>query len=344
MRRCPVIAFLPLLIAPTLITPLFVSPLFAQTSAPAAKPTIGLVYSVGGLGDASFNDSAHDGLTRAKKELGVETLEFEPGDASQRMPLARRLAAGKADLIFGIGLFFSDDFLALAREFPNRKFAVVDYSGAEEGMPANLLGIRFREQEGAYLVGAIAALLSRTGAVGFVGGMDSPLIRKFEAGYRAGAKAVKPETKVLAAYAGMTGEAFANPPKGKELALAQFDAGADIIFQAAGTTGFGVFKAAEERGRRAVGVDADQSKMAAPRVIVTSMLKVTGETVFQSIRDFAEGRWQGGIREFGLKEGALGYVANESNKDILTPEIRKQVDELEDKIIAGEIKVPSAVE
>ena len=308
----------------------------------AKRPVIGLVYSVGGLGDASFNDSAHEGLMRAEKELGVRVLEFEPGDASQREPLARRLAAGEADLIFGVGLFFSDDLRKLAAEFPKKKFAVVDYVGEGEGMPSNLLGIRFREQEGAFLVGAIAALVSKTGTIGFVGGMESAHIRKFEAGYRAGAKALRPSTRVLAAYAGVTGEAFANPPKGKELALAQFDAGADIIFQAAGTTGFGVFKAAEERGLRAIGVDSDQAQMAAPGVIITSMLKVTGQTVYQTIRSFTEVQWKGGVAEFGLAEGALGYVADESNAEVLTPEVRRQVEALREKIIAGEIKVPSS--
>jgi basic membrane protein A len=190
-------------------------------------------------------------------------------------------------------------------------------------------------------VGAAAALIARSDAVGFVGGMDSAHIRKFEAGYRAGAGAVRPGIRVMAAYAGVTGEAFANPPKGKELALAQFDAGADVIFHAAGTTGFGVFKAAEERGRRAIGVDADQSSMAGPGVIVTSMTKNTGETVFRTIAQAARGEWQGGIQEFGLAEKAIGYVANEQNKDILNPAIVERIEELRGRIVNGQIKVPT---
>ncbi len=312
----------------------------AAPAAQSAQPlAVGLVFSVGGLGDASFNDSAHEGLQRAKRDFGIEALEYEPVDASQREPLARRLAV-KADLIFGVGLFFSDDFIKLAAQFPARKFAVVDFVGDEQSMPANLLGIRFREQEGAFLVGAAAALAARTDTVGFVGGMDSPLIRKFEAGYRAGVKAARPGMRVVAAYAGVTGQAFADPAKGAELAKAQFDAGADIIFQAAGTTGFGVFKAAEERGRRAIGVDADQSHMAKPGVIVTSMLKNTSETVYRAIDSFTKGEWQGGIREFGLAENAIDYVANDANLDVITPEIRQRVEAFRAAIVAGEIQVP----
>src|SRR6185295_5071372 len=196
------------------------------------------------------------------RELGVEVELVEPGDGSDRESGLRLLAAQGFDLVIGVGFIFSDDMFRIAEEYPAVHFADIDYAKFDESgfviPPPNMAALKFREEQGSYLVGALAALVSKTKAVGFVGGMDIPLIHKFEEGYRAGARAVCPACRVLVGYAGVTGEAFKNPSKGKELALAQYGEGADVIFHASGSTGLGVFEAARATGRYAIGVDADQ--------------------------------------------------------------------------------------
>ena len=206
------------------------------------EPTarVGLVFDVGGRGDKSFNDLAWAGLERARRELGIGVQVIEPGDGSDRESGMRLLAAQGFDLVVGAGFIFSDDMFEIAREYPRTRFACVDYARFDaRGLvppPPNMVALKFREEEGCFLVGALAALASRTGTIGFVGGMDIPHIHKFQAGYTAGARAVRPDVRVLAAYAGVTGEAFKNPAKGKELALAQIRQGADVLFHASGST------------------------------------------------------------------------------------------------------------
>jgi basic membrane protein A len=201
------------------------------------------VFDVGGRGDKSFNDAAFAGLERAQRELGIEFVTMETGEGTDREAALRQLAAAGHQLVFGVGFLFSDDIRRLAEEFPDVKFACVDYTVQEgETLPPNLIALKFREEEGSYLVGALAGLLTETGTVGFVGGMEIPLIKKFEAGYRAGVKQVRPDARVLVKYAGSTGNAFKDPTKGKELALAEYHDGADIIFHASGSTGLGVFE------------------------------------------------------------------------------------------------------
>jgi basic membrane protein A len=217
----------------------------------------------------------------------------------------------------------------------------VDYTVKEgETLPPNLAALEFREEEGSYLVGALAALLSKTGKVGFVGGMEIPLIKKFEAGYRAGVRAVSPRTDVLVKYAGTTGSAFKDPTKGKELALAEYHAGADIIFHASGSTGLGVFEAARELKKLAIGVDSDQNDEA-PGFVLTSMIKRVDTVVFDTIRQVQEGSWHGGIRVFGLAEKGVGWVYDERNKALIPDRVKTVVDSLEADIIAGRVAVPS---
>ncbi len=302
---------------------------------------VGLVFDVGGLGDKSFNDSAHRGLLRAERELGISSEFFEPAQPSDREAALRLLAQGDTELIIGVGFLFTDDIKAVAKDFPDKGFVCVDYSWSEgDAVPANLVGLKFREEEGSFLVGALAALVSETGVIGFVGGMDIPLIHKFEAGYRAGGQHVNPQLRVLVNYAGVTGEAFANPSKGKELALAQYEQGADIIFHASGSTGLGVFEAARKKGKLAIGVDADQSAEA-PEQIVTSMVKNVDVAVFEEIRRVVSGHFESGIRVLGLREGAVGYVRNEENARWLTPERVRQLDRIQAEIVAGSILVPT---
>lgn len=306
----------------------------------SSKPAIGLVFDVGGLGDKSFNDLAYAGLEKARKNLGVQVDYIEPGEGADKEAALRQLASVRHGLVFGTGFLFTDDINTVAADFPGKRFACIDYAiDPSKKIPDNVLAVKFREQEGSFLVGAIAALTSKTGAIGFVGGMDIPLIHKFEAGYRAGALYVNPKCRVLTGYAGVTGEAFKNPAKGKELALAQAGKGADVIFHASGSTGLGVFEAAREKGIYAIGVDADQYFEAQGRIL-TSMTKNVDVSVYRIITDFLEGKFQGGLKEFGLKDDGVGYVYDEHNKNLISPETIKKVEELKKLIIAGEIRVP----
>jgi basic membrane protein A len=254
------------------------------------------------------------------------------------------LAAEKFDLIIGVGFIFSDDLISVANEYPNVHFACIDYAkfdaaGAFVVPPKNMVALKFREEEGAFLVGALAALRSYAHTIGFVGGMDIPLIHKFEAGYRSGANYVCPNCRVLIGYAGVTGDSFKNPTKGKELALAQYAAGADVIFHAAGTTGLGVFEAARDQDKLAIGVDSDQWAEA-PGHILTSMTKQVDVSVFETVRRVRDGQWRGGVQQFGLKEKAVDYVYDEHNRALVGDGVRTRVEELRNKIIAGAIKVP----
>ncbi len=299
------------------------------------------MFDIGGRGDKSFNDAAYAGLERAQKELGVTFTTLETSEGSDREAQLRQLAAGDAKLVFGVGFLFTDDVKALAREFPDQKFACVDYTVTpDETLPPNLLALKFREEEGSFLVGALAGLLTKTGKVGFVGGMEIPLIRKFQAGFAAGVKAVNPRAQVLVKYAGNTGAAFKDPTKGKELALAEYQAGADIIFHASGSTGLGVFEAARELKKLAIGVDSDQYDEA-PGVILTSMVKRVDTAVFDTIRDLKSGNWTGGVREFGLGDQGVTWVYDDRNKALVPDAVKARVDSLQAAIVAGTIRVPT---
>ena len=313
----------------------------APAAGPGAALKVGLVFDVGGRGDKSFNDAAYAGLERAHRELGVAIQTLETGEGTEREAALRQLAAGGCQLVFGVGFLFSDDIRGLAREFPDLRFACVDYTvTAGEDLPPNLAALKFKEEEGSYLVGALAALLNRTGKLGFVGGMQIPLIKKFEAGYRAGVAAVDPKLQVLVKYAGSTGAAFKDPTKGKELGLAEYSQGADIIFHASGSTGLGVFEAAREKKRLAIGVDSDQYAEA-PGVVLTSMVKRVDTAVFDTIRQVQAGEWRPGVHVFGLREHGVGWVYDANNQALIPPDVKAKVDSLEQEIVAGRISVPS---
>jgi len=313
----------------------------AEPPSRSAALKVGLVFDVGGRGDKSFNDAAYAGLDSAKKGLGIEFQTLETGEGADREAAMRQLAASGSQLVFGVGFLFSDDIKALAQEFPQVKFACVDYTVKEgETLPANLLALKFKEEEGSYLVGALAALLSKTGTVGFVGGMEIPLIKKFEAGYRAGVAAVKPNARVIVKYAGSTGSAFKDPTKGKELALSEYHQGADIIFHASGSTGLGVFEAGRELKKLAIGVDSDQYDEA-PGVVLTSMVKHVEVAVFNTIRDAQAGSFTGGIKVFGLAEDGVGWVYDDRNKGQIPDAVKAKVDSLRGEIVAGRIVAPS---
>jgi basic membrane protein A and related proteins len=319
----------------------------------AANLKIGMVFDVGGKGDQSFNDSAYRGLQWASK-LGVTHVEIEPGADADRETGLRMIASQGFDLVIGVGFLFTDAIKAVANEFPETKFAIVD--GFIPDQP-NVSSLLFKEQEGSFLVGIIAAMKTRADGkktVGFIGGMDVPLIHKFEAGYVAGVKYAFPECKILSDYAGTTPSAFADPVKGKELALAQIDRGAHVIYHASGLTGAGVYEAGKERKTYVIGVDSDQNhlghvKQTGKNYGLTSMLKQVDVAVYLTIKDLTEGTFKSGVRIFGLGDTVqidgqtyhgVYYAMDQYNKDLVSPEMIKKVTEAEKKILSREIQVP----
>jgi basic membrane protein A len=307
---------------------------------------VGLIFDVGGKGDLSFNDSAYKGLTEAKTELGdkITTTDQSPNtDGSNRKELVDGLISDEYGLVIGVGFAFSEDIAKAATESPETKFAVVDGFGCEA---PNMRCLGFKEHEGSFLVGAAAALKTKSGKVGFVGGQEGDLIKKFQAGYEAGVEHVAKEQgktiEVLVDYAGDTVQAFQDPAKGTELANKQIGQGADVIYHAAGLTGNGVINTAASKKVYAIGVDSDQSLTAsdeAKKWILTSMLKRVDNSVKKAITDYVNGSFQGGFESLGLKEGGVDYAQNEFNKDLLG-DIPTTLDELKQKIISGEITVP----
>ena len=325
---------------------LFVTPRGAAEPPTGEGLDVGIVLDVGGRGDKSFNDGAFLGAERAKEELGARIRFIEPGEGSDREAGLRLLAAEGMDLVIGVGFIFTDDLTLLAREYPDIPFAGIDYSVAVDAQgnviqpPPNLAALKFREEQGSFLVGALAAMLSKSKRVGFVGGMDIPLIHKFEAGYRAGVRHVCPECTVVAQYAGVTPEAFANPGKGKELALNQYQSGVEIIFHASGSTGLGVFEAARQTGRLAIGVDADQHAEA-PGHILTSMVKGVDAAVFDAIERVKNGTFEGGIYQLGLAEQGVGYIYDDNNRALVPDSVEARLQQLRQRIIDGSIVVPT---
>jgi basic membrane protein A len=301
---------------------------------------IGLVFDIGGKNDKSFNEAAWRGLVRAHDELGVDYQFIEPTEGADRETALRTLAARKLDLVIGVGFIFGPDLERLSKQFPDVKFAGVDYSPSEGvGTLPNLVGLRFREHEGSFLVGAVAGLTTRSKIVGFVGGMKIPLIHKVEVGYIAGVHHVCPTCRVVSAYAGTEPKAFADPSLGEELASAQYDQGADVIFHAAGKTGDGVFAAARQRGQRAIGVDSDQFDNA-PCCVMTSMVKRVDVAVVDIVKDIIAHRFAGGLHELGLADKGVGFVSDERNRELLPIDVVEKVNELGQQIIRGKIQVP----
>jgi basic membrane protein A and related proteins len=331
----------------SLMLTLAASSVAAQAS-PAQSPVppkVALIFDIGGRGDGGFNDSAYRGLEKAVAELGVKAVYIEHKRNLELEHALNQAAASDAGMIIGVGFAFSDRLRKLAEHYPHKKFVCVDYSatyddkGGIAPLPANLAGLQFKEEEGSYLVGAMAALKSKTGTIGFIGGMDSPLIRKFQAGYLADAHAVRPDIRVSSHFAGITGQAFNDPEKGYRIATRMYGEGADIIYHASGATGEGLFRAAKEMNKLAIGVDIDQSAMA-PGLVLTSMTKNIDVAVFESVRSFVRGDFSGGLKVFGLKENGVGFTCNERNRRLIPADIHDRVLALQAKIIAGVVVVP----
>ncbi|MFH0995359.1 MAG: BMP family ABC transporter substrate-binding protein [Pseudomonadota bacterium] len=322
---------------------LIVQVAFAQKTLPLK---VTLIFDIGGRGDGGFNDSAYRGLERAVADLGVKVVYLEPGNSLDRENALNAAAASDAEMIIGAGFVFTDPMNALAAQYPDKKFVCVDYGirfdkqGRIKPFPENLAALLFKEEEGSYLVGAIAALKSRTGKIGFIGGMDNPIIRKFQSGYLAGAKAVRPGIKVFSEFAGITGKAFNDPAKGYLIANRIYGQGADIIYHAAGVTGEGLFRAVKNRHLLAIGVDIDQSAQA-PGLILTSMTKHVDVAVFESVKACVEGNFSGGVKSFGLKENGVGFVYDDYNKALIPESIHDKILLLREKILSGELIVPA---
>lgn len=304
-------------------------------AAPGKEARVALVLDKGGKDDKSFNSAAYAGAMKAKGDLKAFIKFVEATDDNAFESLLRSFAQKDFDIVFAIGITQRDALKKVAAQFPQKKFAIVD---AEVDAP-NVRSLVFEEHQGSYLVGAAAALASKTGKLGFIGGMDIPLIRRFQLGYEAGARKINPNAKVVANYVGISGEAWNNPAKAKELAVSQLDSGVDVIFSPSGASTAGVFDAAEEKGKFAIGVDSNQNWVK-PGRILTSMLKRVDVAVFKTIESVSQGQFKAGIQHFGLPDQGVDYAVDQHNEKVLTPEMRKKLDALKADIVAGKIQVP----
>ena len=293
-----------------------------------------LLYDLGGKFDKSFNEAAFNGAEKFKAETGIEYVEFEVSNASQREQALRRFAEDGRNPIVMTGFSWAESLDKVATDFPDLQFAIVDMVVDKP----NIRSIVFKEQEGSYIVGLLAGMASQTKKVGFVGGMDIPLIHKFACGYIGGAKSVGPDVKVLEAYTGTTPDAWNDPVKGGEIAKSQFDQGSDVVYHAAGGTGVGVLQAAADGGKLGIGVDSNQNGLQ-PGKVLTSMLKRVDTAVHGAFTDAKDGKLKGGINDLGLKEGGVDYALDENNKDLITPEMKAAAEKAKADIIAGTITV-----
>ena len=294
---------------------------------------VGIVLSTGGLGDKSFNDSAYRGLERAKEELGIEFKYVEPASPSEDEQFLREFAENGYDLVIGVGFLMKDSVAGVAKEYPDVKFAIID----ETIEAPNVTSLVFAEDEGSFLVGALAAMMTKTDTIGFVGGMEVPLIQKFQRGYTEGAKYVNPKIKVLTLYTSGPNP-FNDPVRGRESAFAEYNQGADVIFHAAGGTGTGVIDGCKQKGIYAIGVDSDQDDVA-PGTVLTSMVKHVDNAVFATVKDLQEGKFQAGIHRFGLADDGVGTTDFKNTKDAIGEEKIKKLEEIKQGIIDGTIKV-----
>lgn len=303
--------------------------------APKAEETkplkVGIVLSIGGLGDKSFNDSAYRGLENAKKDLGIEFKYVEPASPTEDEGYLREYAEAGYDLIIATGFLMKDSCEKVAKDFPNVKFALID----EISTLPNVTSLVFAEDQGSFLVGALAAMMSKTGNIGFVGGMEIPLIQKFQKGYEMGAKYVNKDIKVGSLYTAGSNP-FNDPVRGKENALSLIKQGADVVYHAAGGTGIGVIEAAKESKVYAIGVDSNQDGIAQGTVL-TSMLKMVDVAVYNTIKDLKDGKFAAGEHRFGIKEGGVGTTEFEFTKDKIGAENLAKLEAIKKDIVDGKI-------
>jgi basic membrane protein A len=322
-----------------------------------SKVRVGIVFDIGGKDDRSFNAAAWagvkcaesgnwpDGKSCDKPALGIMLRDIEPGNPTSIEPAMRAFAERGYDLIIGVGFAQAPIMEQVAKDYPAIRFAIID--GVSQ-LP-NVASLVFKEHEGSYLVGILAARASKTGTIGFLGGMDIGLIHRFEKGYEEGARSVSPNIRVIQNYVGVTDSAWNNPGKGKEIALAQISKGADVIFTAAGNSGLGAFDAVEQQGKQngrathfVIGVDSNQN-MVKPGFVLTSMVKRVDNVVYQIVEDVVRNRFSPGVHVFGLDKDGIGYAMDQFNQDLVTPETIKEAEQAKQKIISGEIKVTDAM-
>ncbi len=308
---------------------------FSTSSLALGAMKIGLVLDKGGKDDKSFNTSAFEGAKKAEKELGIELKYVEATDNNSLETLHRNFAQKKYDLVIGIGFAQTDAIKKVSALFPETQFAIVD----GEVVGKNVRSLLFEEHEGSFLMGAAAAMKSKTEVIGFIGGMDIPLIRRFQKGYDAGAKYVNPKVTVLHNYIGVSGEAWNNPAKAKEMALSQIGQKADVIFHAAGASGAGLFDAAAEKKIFAIGVDSNQNWIK-PGVVLTSMLKRVDVAVFETIKSVTEKKFQSGNVRFGLTDSGVDWALDTNNEKLWSSAEKQKMKEIKAQIISGKITVP----
>lgn len=315
--------------------PLFVALGAALLSNAAAQVSPAVIYDFGGKFDRSFNQSASMGVEKFKKETGIAVREFEIQNASQREQAMRQFAKRGATIIVAVGFTQASAVETVAKEYPDVKFTVID---AVVDLP-NVESILFREQESSYLCGVAAAMATKTAKVGFVGGMDIPLIRKFALGYKAGVASVDPKIEVIENMTGTTPAAWTNPSAGAELAKGQFGRGADVVFHAAGATGVGVMQAAADAGLLSIGCDSNQDHLH-PGSVLTSATKRVDVAVYTAFIEAKNGTWKPGTKVLGLAQEGVDYTIDEYNRKLITPEMEKRINQAKADIIAGKIVVP----
>lgn len=313
---------------------LLCSALILPENSNAAALKVGMVTDVGGVNDQSFNQSAWEGLQRTKKELGNKVSYQESKQDADYPANLETLYDAKNDLIWGIGFKMADAILLAAKQNPKQKYAIIDYSyGAKT--PKNVIGVMFKAEEGAFLAGYIAAKMSKTGTLGFIGGMSVSIIHSFQYGFKAGAKFANPKINVLEQYS----ESFTDAAKGKAIANQMISKGADVIFHAAGAVGDGVIEAVKEKNKMAVGVDRDQNYLA-PKHVITSSMKRIDNAIYNVVKDFNSGVFKGGTTlEYGLKDGAVDVAPTTSK--MVPAVLLAELSVIKKDIIAGKIKIPS---
>ncbi len=317
----------------TLLAGVFACSLASAAYAADVKPAV--VYDLGGKFDKSFNEGVFHGAQKFTKDTGIAFRDLEIQNDAQREQVLRKFAKDGYSPIMTVGFAWATALGKIADEFPKTKFGIIDTTVDKP----NVQSIRFKEHEGSFVVGVIAADTSKTGKVGFVGGMDIPLISKFQCGYEQGVKyASGGKDEVFANMTGTTPAAWNDPVKGGELAKSQMDRGADIVYAAAGATGQGVLKAAADAGKLGIGVDSNQNGLF-PGHVLTSMLKHVDVATYKSFMDAKNGTWKAGEEYLGLKEGGVDYAVDENNKNILTAAVKAKADQAKADIISGKIQV-----
>ncbi len=308
--------------------------LMAAAPAFAADIDPAVVFDMGGKFDKSFNEGVYNGVEKFKKETGIAYKEFEVTNETQREQALRRMAQRGSNVVISVGFAQAEPLKKVAAEFPKTKFTIID--GVVE-LP-NVQSVLFKEHEGSFLVGVLAGLASKTGKVGFVGGMDIPLIRKFACGYEQGVKYARKDAELFQNMTGTTPAAWNDPTKGAELAKSQFDRGADIVYAAAGATGLGVLQAAKDKGKLSIGVDSNQNHLH-PGSVLTSMLKRVDVAAYNALKSGKDDTWKPGIQNLGLAEGGVDWALDDNNAKLVTPEMKTAVEKAKADIVSGKIKV-----